>query len=478
MSTPQLHVVSPEEVADFLHAPRLRQAFDAIAGLVGAHLSVGPLPEEDERKTDTQTMVVQYRGRTRGHVRYAGNGRAAEVARAAGAMTRLIEHMVEREVAVGDLAGAMITSYEELNLFYRLLPNIATRAHANEIGELLVDETARTLGCRRVSLLVLDEKRERLRVLASRGLPSSVAHTSIPIVDSIVGHALFENDTLLVNSLEENPMPDRVAKGRYERGSFAVIRVPLQAGGDALGVLSATERLEATEFTSRDRKLLEGLSAIAASALLSCRLHDQVNRQMMSAIQALASAVDAKDHYTHDHSGRVAQLCLAAAHELGIRDAAKCRELELAGLLHDIGKIGIPDAILSKADRLTPQEYEVVKTHVQIGARIADHVQGLERVAKAILCHHERYDGLGYPAGLAGDSIPVASKLIAVCDAFDSLTSDRSYRKGIAPEEGLREILRCSGTQFDPDIVEAFRAVIERELGPTRRPRPPAVMVH
>jgi putative nucleotidyltransferase with HDIG domain len=243
-------------------------------------------------------------------------------------------------------------------------------------------------------------------------------------------------------------------------------------------VLNATERLEATEFTSRDRKLLEGLSAIAASALLSCRLHAQVNRQMMSAIQALASAVDAKDHYTHDHSGRVAQLCLATARELGIRDSAECRELELAGLLHDIGKIGVPDAILSKADRLTPQEYAVVKTHVEIGARIADHVQGLERVAKAILCHHERYDGMGYPAGLPGDAIPLASKLIAVCDAFDSLTSDRSYRKGIRAEEGLREIRRCSGTQFDPDIVDAFGAVIERELGPTPHPRARMAVAH
>ena len=229
-----------------------------------------------------------------------------------------------------------------------------------------------------------------------------------------------------------------------------------------MGVLTATERAGTDEFSARDRKLLEGLSAMGASALLNCRLHQTVNRQMLDTIQALASVVDAKDHYTHDHSRRVSQLCVAAGKQLGIDDAATCREIELAGLLHDIGKIGISDAILSKTTRLTAEEFEVIKTHSQIGASIVENVQGLEAVAKAILHHHERCDGLGYPHGLDKDSIPISSKLISVADTFDALTSDRLYRKKVSKDKALQEIKKDRGTKLDPTVIDAFLAVIDQ----------------
>jgi putative nucleotidyltransferase with HDIG domain len=198
---------------------------------------------------------------------------------------------------------------------------------------------------------------------------------------------------------------------------------------------------------------------MGASALMNCRLHAEVRKQMFSTIQALASAVDAKDQYTHDHSGRVAQLCVATAQKIGMRDIEALRKVELAGLLHDIGKIGVPDAILSKSGHLTPDEYETIKKHVSIGASIVENVQGLKDVAEAILRHHERHDGLGYPGGLTGVEIPMASKLISVADAFDSLTSDRPYRKRIPTEAALSELNRYRGTQFDPVVLDAFNDV-------------------
>jgi putative nucleotidyltransferase with HDIG domain len=185
---------------------------------------------------------------------------------------------------------------------------------------------------------------------------------------------------------------------------------------------------------------------------------------MITTIQALASAIDAKDQYTHAHSARVAQLVLATARELGITDPETCREVELAGLLHDIGKIGIPDAILTKAGRLTPEEFATVQRHTEIGAGIVRKVEGMERVAQAVRHHHERYDGLGYPLGLARDAIPVTSRMIAIADVFDVLTSDRPYRKAVGVEEAVLEINRFRGTQFDPAIVDAFQRVISREL--------------
>ena len=163
-------------------------------------------------------------------------------------------------------------------------------------------------------------------------------------------------------------------------------------------------------------------------------------------------------------AGRVSNLCLATAKELDITDTAICRDVQLSALLHDIGKIGIPDAILLKPAKLTPDEFAVIRNHTKIGAGIVRHVPGLEGVTQAILHHHERFDGLGYPAGLSGDAIPIASALIAVADAFDAMTSDRPYRAACACEVALDELDRHKGTQFNPRVVDAFTRVIRREM--------------
>lgn len=467
MSPARIRLIGPEKIGDFVRSGQLNEALLEIARLGGTELSIED-PQLDAAADNLLSapaaeLPICYRGQALGRLLYDSDHGASSLERTAHALTKVLQHALEREMAVGDLAEAMLTSFEEQNMFYSLLPNVTARLHPSEIGEVLVDETARTLNCRRVSLLTLDEDKKVLRMLASRGLPAEARRVSIPVSGTVAGHALDEDDLLVVNDLSQRPDLAALSRGRYETDSFVVVRVPLRARGEAVGVLTATERNESAEFTARDRKLLDGLSAIGASALLNCRLHAAVNQQMMGTIRSLASAVDAKDQYTHDHSGRVAHLCVATARELGITDAAACREVELAGLLHDIGKIGIPDAILSKSGRLAPEEFARVKSHVRIGAGIVEHVRGLDGVARAILHHHERYDGLGYPGGLAGDAIPLASKLIAVADVFDSMTSDRPYRQAVARDEAVNELIRCKGTQLDPDVVDAFIVVINTE---------------
>jgi len=296
---------------------------------------------------------------------------------------------------------------------------------------------------------------------------------TIPIKCSVANHALFENDMLIINDVADRPDLARLSRGNYHSASFAVVRVPLFAQGQAVGVLTVTERQGQSEFSAHDQKLLEGISAMGASSLLNCRLHAAVKRQMLCTIKAMVAVVDAKDHYTHDHSGRVSQLCVMTAAALGIDEPQQLHELELAALLHDVGKIGVPDALLDKKTALSMSEFEQVKAHCEIGARILQHVPGLENVAKAILHHHERYDGLGYPYGLSRNDIPLASRLIAVADSFDALTSDRPYRKAVATEEALRELQLGKETQFDPDIVDVFiSAVNEKPLATV-----PAAMV-
>jgi HD-GYP domain-containing protein (c-di-GMP phosphodiesterase class II) len=188
--------------------------------------------------------------------------------------------------------------------------------------------------------------------------------------------------------------------------------------------------------------------------------HGPRRRQLRSVTNALARAVDAKDSYTRSHSETVAQLCVLIGQDLGFH-GARLEQLRLAGLLHDVGKIGITDAILQKSGPLTGEEYEVMKTHTTLGHRIVCGAE-LEEEAEWILHHHERPDGGGYPHALRGAEVPTESRVILVADAFEAMTSDRPYRRGRPMGDALAELERYAGTQFDSACVEGLRTALSR----------------
>jgi len=183
---------------------------------------------------------------------------------------------------------------------------------------------------------------------------------------------------------------------------------------------------------------------------------------IISVIASLISALEARDPCTRDHSSKVAHFAVRLGRELGLAPD-RLYEVHLGGLLHDVGKIGIPDSILLKPAGLTRSEYEVMKSHAVLGARILAGIPGLEAVSDIILSHHEMYDGRGYPAGLAGDEIPLGSRIIAVSDTYLSLTESRPYRPGQPRAKAMKEIRRVAGRQLDPDVVDALERVLERE---------------
>jgi diguanylate cyclase (GGDEF)-like protein len=186
----------------------------------------------------------------------------------------------------------------------------------------------------------------------------------------------------------------------------------------------------------------------------------------LSIIYALAATVDAKDHYTYGHSRKVSEYSVAMAESFGLPQD-RIATIRAASLLHDIGKVGIPDSILSKEGPLTDKEWEPVKVHPQLGVEILRHIIDLVNCLPAILHHHEHYDGKGYPSGLKGDSIPIEGRILAIADAYDAMTSPRPYREQLSPQEAINELKRCSGTQFDPELVELFCGIIEST--PSRR---------
>lgn len=178
-------------------------------------------------------------------------------------------------------------------------------------------------------------------------------------------------------------------------------------------------------------------------------------------ISAIMEALDAKDPYTSGRSKRVTFFSLKIGQKFGLSNE-KLSELEVAGLLHDIGMIGVPVNIITKPDNLTEEEYELVKSHTIMGMKILEEIKQLNHVIKIVGCHHEHYNGSGYPYGFKGEEIPVESQIIAVADAYDGLTTDRAYRSSMSHEEAVKKIQSAAGTQFDPAVVETFSQIIDQ----------------
>ena len=197
------------------------------------------------------------------------------------------------------------------------------------------------------------------------------------------------------------------------------------------------------------------------TSLISLEL--ETKARALSIIYALAATVDAKDHYTYGHSKKVSQFAVSISETLGL-PPDRTATIRAAGLLHDIGKIAIPDSVLNKPGPLTEEEWEPVKAHPELGVDILKHVIDLVNCLPAILHHHEHYDGTGYPAGLKGDEIPLEARILAIADAYDAITSIRSYHQQLSPQQALGELRRCAGTQFDPELVKTFCQTIEQHL--------------
>jgi len=184
-----------------------------------------------------------------------------------------------------------------------------------------------------------------------------------------------------------------------------------------------------------------------------------MERTYVETVAALAAAVEARDRYTRGHSRRVTELAVALGRRMGL-SAAALRDLETAALLHDIGKIGIPDRILHNTGPLPPEGVRFIHEHPIGGERILKPVGSLARLCPIVRHHHEHYDGGGYPDRLKGEEIPLGARILAVADAFDAMVSDRSYKRTMTRSEAVEELVRCRGTQFDPDCVDHFVALL------------------
>jgi HD-GYP domain-containing protein (c-di-GMP phosphodiesterase class II) len=234
-----------------------------------------------------------------------------------------------------------------------------------------------------------------------------------------------------------------------------VALVPVATNRKVLGSIQLFNRRDGLDFAHEDLELLEGVGQRLGIALENHALFGQVEEASLESIKGLALALDSKDRYTANHSENVSGYGQLIAAALGLDETA-CERIRLAGILHDIGKIGIPDAILNKPAALTDEEFKIIKTHPGKGFRILEPFKQLRDVADAACSHHERFDGNGYPRKLKGDQISLGGRILALADAFDTMTSDRGYRPRIPIMKALLEVRRCAGSHFDPEVVRAF----------------------
>ena len=317
------------------------------------------------------------------------------------------------------------------------------------------------------SLFLIDEDSGDLILSIDSNLYAiSLKNIRVPAGRGFIGHVVASGETLLVN----NARADKRHYGAVDRISGletkSILAVPLRTPTVVLGQhrgttepkiiggIEAINKLEGS-FNDEDTQALITLADQAATVLLFAGLYADANELFIDTIKAITAAIDAKDPYTRGHSQRVSDFSRIMAQELTLPPEI-IHNIRVGGLLHDLGKIGVPDRILSKPGRLTDEEYDLMKNHPTIGANIMKEVRMLQRELPALADHHERMDGKGYPNGLADEEISLAGRIVAVADVFDALTSDRPYREALSVEEALDILNSDRDTHLDSQVVDAL----------------------
>ncbi len=235
----------------------------------------------------------------------------------------------------------------------------------------------------------------------------------------------------------------------------SVMCAPMLYQGETLGVIYVDTRGATHAFTDSDLEMLVALAGPAAIAIKNAQYVQKLEQAYEDTLTALADAIEMRDHYTVGHTWRVTNFAMAIARELGWSEE-KLKEVQMGGVLHDVGKIAVEDSILRKNGPLSDAEYEKIKIHPEKGAQLLNNIEHLKLLTPYCLYHHERYDGKGYPLGVKGDDIPIEGRVMAVADTFDALTSNRPYRKGMAPDKAIEIIEEGMGSQFDPTCADAL----------------------
>jgi putative nucleotidyltransferase with HDIG domain len=380
-------------------------------------------------------------------------------------------------------------SLERLSRLYDIVRSLNSFSQLGRLLDQIVASAAEMLEARGGTLLLINPSGNRLIFEVTSGSATSplrktelaLRENSMEGAVAATGRTRIENDVPSSNYLLGQAGPMNGYKARK------MVAVPLLKAQDkVMGVLVVHDKLSGADFDRDDTKLLETLADAAVVAIENVRLYeeernqarqlgkafDDLDKVYRATLQALTGLLDTRDEATYGHSVRVVAYTLRLAREMGITDPVRLRSIEQGALLHDVGKIGVADAILRKQGTLTDEEWEEMRSHPELGYTMLRDIEFLSDALVIVRHHHERWDGTGYPAGLKGEAIPLEARIFSVADAFDAITSERPYSKARSYAEAKAALSKDSGVMFDPQVVAAFLQVPEDEW---RRVREEAV---
>ena len=374
------------------------------------------------------------------------------------------QNLQDAQNELRNLSGNLASTYEELSLLYRISRSMKVSQGTDEFVQNVCDELLDVMNISAAAAVVYgygSSTTDQVAVAGDIGMDAGdIKHLLTSQIAPSFGKELHAK-------VDNHFAPD--ARGPAAEAVSNVIAIPLVVGGKLIGALMGLNRAEG-DFDSVDLKLISSIAQQAEVFLANSRLNADMQDLLMGVLHALTATIDAKDRYTCGHSQRVALISKRLAEECGF-SADKIQQLYLAGLLHDIGKIGVSESILCKEGKLTDEEYEEMKMHPVLGARILDGIRQLDDVVVGILYHHERPDGRGYPHGLRGNDVPFEGQIVGLADCFDAMTSDRTYRKALSLDVAIEEIRKNSGTQFNAELVEKLLLFdLEAFLAEIRQP--------
>jgi HD-GYP domain-containing protein (c-di-GMP phosphodiesterase class II) len=370
---------------------------------------------------------------------------------------------------------------KELAALFQVSEAISSAVERDELLNMILRMALAQTGAACGSILLKDDTGRFLDIVAAVGLDPDIVHSvRVRVGEGIAGRVVETGLPVLVGRIEDHPefaglarnYPDKSFMSVPLESDESILAVPVKILKKVIGVLNVHRKETGDPFTEKDFRLLCILASQAAGALENSRLLDDLENTYMNAFGSMALLLEAKDPYTQGHTERVTALCHELGETLGM-GGHELHNLRMGARLHDIGKIGIHESILNKTGPLEPKEWLLVRQHPVVADRVVAPIMFLQEVRPVIRGHHERMDGNGYPDGLAGDKLSLGQKIIIVADAYDAMSSSRSYRSALSDEQITEELNAHTGTQFEASVVDALFDVLNMnspsvEIPPTR----------
>ncbi len=356
----------------------------------------------------------------------------------------LLRGEIEKKYLVSDL----LEKYKEINLLYKITESINAAVDLEETAHFIIGEAINFIKTTYASLMLLDEETHTLRVVADYGLKPYIAAQALD-TDNIIGDVLRQGKPQVINDLV------------VDEFHLSFMCAPLKTRDKIIGVMNISHENK-VNYTAEDLKFLTTLASQGAMVIENARLYGQLHNTFLGTANVLAETIEKRDPYTGGHTRRVMDYALALGKGLALKEDEMTR-LRLAAILHDIGKIGVRDKILLKKSELSREEIKNIENHTILGEEILKRIDHLEDILAGVRQHHERFDGNGYPDGLAGKDIDIVARIIAVADAYDAMTTDRPYRSALSHSRAVEEIKNASSTQFDPEIVDVFLKIFNHK---------------